>query len=262
MGEPIGELRPSVSSIPIGDKIRVDTHLSVTGDSLLSSLRFKMPINNSVTDHHPEHSVNLAIRSPTPGPKYNILTKLRESLASSTSLNGEDIRAVSTKRVARQRFSFLLNGRNLRTSSASAALERSRKIDELLRIENKERRAIANVLILGTSQSGKSILLNSMKISFYGDEAYSHSFRQDLKEYLFTDMVQAMRMILEEMAIENFSLEDQENMQHVETIQGARINGGSVDLDIALAIRALWSDSGVQKYFKESEMRQRIKSCN
>ena len=262
LGEPIGELRPSVSGISIGDIIRVDTYSSVTREPVLSSLHCKLPINNGATDHHPEHSVNLAIRSPTPGPKNNILTKLREPLASPTSLNGEDITAVSTKRVERQNFSFLLNGRNLRTSSASAALERSREIDEVLRIENEERRANAKVFILGASQCGKSMLLDSMKVSYYGDEAYSHSFRQDFKEHLFTDMVQAMRMILEQMAFENFSLEDQKNMQHVETIQGARTNGGSVGLDIALAIRALWSDGGVQKYFKGCEMREMIKSCN
>ena len=99
-------------------------------------------------------------------------------------------------------------------------------------------------------------------VSCYGDEAYSHNFRLNFTVHLFTEMLQAMRMILEEMALEKFSLEDQKNMQHVETIQGAYISGDSVGLDIVLAIRALWSDGGVQQYFKGFEMRQRIKSCN
>ena len=259
LGEPTGKLRPSVSRIPINDIIREDTHSSVTREPVRSLLHYNLPINNGVTHHHLEHSVNMAIQSPTPRPKYNILTKLRDSLASPTSLNGEDIRAANTRRVALQRFS-LLKGRNSQTSCASAVLKRSREDDEVLRTENEMRRANLKVLILGASQSGKSVLLDSMKISCYGDEAYNHSFRQSFKEDLFAYMVQAMRTILEKMRSEQFSLEDLKNIQHVETIQGARISGGSVGLDIALAIRALWSDGGVQRYFKRFEMRQWIKS--
>ena len=232
---------------------------TVREEPVRSLLHYNLPINNGVTHHHLEHSVNMAIQSPTPRPKYNILTKLRDSLASPTSLNGEDIRAANTRRVALQRFS-LLKGRNSQTSCASAVLKRSREDDEVLRTENEMRRANLKVLILGASQSGKSVLLDSMKISCYGDEAYNHSFRQSFKEDLFAYMVQAMRTILEKMRSEQFSLEDLKNIQHVETIQGARISGGSVGLDIALAIRALWSDGGVQRYFKRFEMRQWIKS--
>lgn len=59
----------------------------------------------------------------------------------------------------RERFPFLSNGLNLGTSSASAALERSRKIDEQLCIENEERKASASAVILGNLHSGMPFLV-------------------------------------------------------------------------------------------------------
>lgn len=166
--------------------------------------------------------------------------------------------------IARRAFSFLANGLNFRASSASAALERSREIDEQLRIENEERKPTANVLIAGTSQYAKSVLLNSMKIFFHHNNACGHDFRRRFKEVVFTNVVQGMRAILDAMRFSELSLEDRENEQHVETIamQPIRTNSDSLDPDIALAIRALWSDIGVRECFKKSELCEMIRSCS
>lgn len=179
-------------------------------------------------------------------------------------MDRDDIRSVSTKMIVRRAISFLANGLNLWASSASAALERSREIDEQLRIENEERKATANVLIAGTSQYGKSVLLNSMKIVFHHNNACGHNFRHPFKEVIFTNAVQGMRTILDAMRFSELTLENRENEQHVETIvmQPIRTNSDSLDPDIALAIRALWSDKGVREYFEKFEMCEMIRSCS
>lgn len=98
-----------------------------------------------------------------------------------TSHDGEDVRKVSTKKMSRPRFSFLPNEFTFRTSSASAALKRSREIDKQLSIEKPDQK----ILILGACQTGKSALLNSMKISYNHENAFDYDDRQRFKEVIF-----------------------------------------------------------------------------
>lgn len=163
----------------------------------------------------------------------------------------------------RTRFAFLANGLNFRNLSTSAALKRSREIDEQLRVENEEKTAGTRIQIFGTAQSGKSVLLNSMKFHYHGDDAFSHEDRESFKKVIFTQMVHRMQEILDAMESSELLLEDQEDLQHVATIdmkQPARMDSDSLDPNVAHALNALWSDRGLQIYFKRYETRQMIKS--
>lgn len=259
--KPIGELRLGAGEILVSHvlNVRVEVAPAVTREPARSSLNENIPLNNDVMDHQAEKPANLAVRRLIPARKSRVLTKLRDSPASLTSFNDEDVGVVSTRRMARRMLSFLPNGLNLRTPYVSAALQRSHEIDEQLRIYN-EKKTNLNVLILGTSQSGKSVLSNSMKI-FQDGNAFSSDFRRTFKEVIFTKMVKDMRIILENMKDLDFPVDCQNLDDHVQTIFGQSAEIESLlDSDLVLAIGALWGESGLREYLR-SERCQMIRSC-
>lgn len=258
--ESLGELKSSVSTATnISKDSSVDTQVvpAVTREPVNSLPYISLPLNNDVSDDDGEDSVP-------------------------TSHDGEDVKKVSTKKMPRPRFSFLPKGFNFRISSASAALGRSREVDKQLSIENQRSAALErsreidkqlsienqgsheNILILGASQTGKSALLNSMKIFYNHDYVFDYDFRQGLKGVIFIRTVRGMRAILEGMEYSKGFLEHQKNEQHVQTIllHPAMMKWEPFSLDLALAIRALWSDSGVREHFKRWERRQWVTSCS
>lgn len=236
--------------------IYVTRTITQSGQPVHSRLIENSSLNSDVTDHHAEDSANRGVRRRAAARKIRIPTKLGELRASSSMLDGEDVRAVGKKWMARQRFLFLPNVLNLRTSSASAALKRSRKVDEQFRVPNEKRKMDAHVLLLGTSQSGKTTLLQSMNIFIHGHSAFDHSYREDFKEFIFTRLVRAMRIILEEMESSDIPLGGPKNEYHVQTIfmQPMERFFKDLDPDVAVAIKTLWSDRGVQEGFKLSEI--------
>lgn len=254
LDELIGEKRTNDSNATITKTIELDIQKSPVN----SSLHGNLPLNDNVTDHDIKDSANVAVRLPTPASRLDTLRNL------ATPGHLPPIRAASTRKVAQRRFSLLPIRINSPTSSVSAALEWSRGVDEKLRVGNEKRKASPMILILGTSYSGKSTLLDSMKLSLHGNEIYSHVFREKVKRVIFTDMIWRMRTILEAMDRSGISLQNQENEQHVKTIfmQPAEANSGPLDPDFALAIKALWSDNGVREHSKSREVGQLNSSCS
>lgn len=216
-----------------------------------------------VMDHQAEDLANLAIRRLTPARKNRVFTKPRDLRVFPTSLNEQGVRVVSTRSMARRIFSFLPNGLNSRTSSAPAAPQRSREIDAQLRKDN-EKRETKNVLILGTSRSGKSLLFDSM--NFFADRYngnYMNGFRELFKEVICSKMVWEMRTIIDHMEGTKHPafLVDVQNEGHVQTIfEEHALENGRFGSGVALAIQHLWSDGGVQEYL--SARHQRTRSDN
>jgi len=108
------------------------------------------------------------------------------------------------------------------------------------------------VLLLGTSESGKSTLLKTAKLLFHS--GYSLKERQSFRESIFSNTVQAMRLILEAMESLELPLDDKRNECHVQTIfmQPAQIEGERLSPEVPYAIRMLWKDSGVKAVFERS----------
>lgn len=252
---PLGELSQDVNGIIVPKMFDIST------DPAHSSLNGNLPSNIDITHHPVENSANLVDRWLTPARNSAILSWLRDSRTSLTALDGEAFRTASTKRVPGRRFTFLPNRLGLRTSSHSAARERSCAIDEQLRMETSESRRDAKILVLGSSQSGKSVLLRSMQI-LHGINDYDHNFPETFKEAIFTNMVQGMKTVLDTMESSDASLEYKENEYHVQTImEPAQIDSGPLDPNVALAISSLWNDTGVRECFNRSEKCNKLKSC-
>ena len=108
------------------------------------------------------------------------------------------------------------------------------------------------VLLLGTSESGKSTVLKSMKLVLEG--SYTSQECDAFKEIVFGNTVQSMRVVLEAMESLELPLDDQRNGYHAQTIfmQPAKIEEEYLSEKIRLAIETLWKDSGVRQAFGRS----------
>ncbi|MCJ1403255.1 guanine nucleotide-binding protein subunit alpha [Xylographa trunciseda] len=109
-------------------------------------------------------------------------------------------------------------------------------------------------LILGTSESGKSTLLKSVKL--YMEGPYSLEERSSFKEIIFSNAVQSMRMVLEAMESLELLVDDelsdyrvQPTEYHVQTIfmQPLRLEIEQLPAEVVNAIENLYMDSGVQE---------------
>lgn len=104
-------------------------------------------------------------------------------------------------------------------------------------------------LILGSSESGKTTLLKDMRL--FTDAGFDREERADFAETNRTNIVQSVRVILEEMERMEIPLQHKENEQHAETIfmQAPEYEEG-YSADVADALMELWADAGVQEAFK------------
>ena len=126
------------------------------------------------------------------------------------------------------------------------------KVNETNRHSRNENRKTPKILVLGSSMTGKSTGLKSMKLLSEG--SYARAERKLFKDIIFSETIQSMRVILEAMEKLELHLEDLDNERHVVTIfmQPACMDIDIVPPDIGPAIEALWNDSGVQECFKRS----------
>lgn len=103
-------------------------------------------------------------------------------------------------------------------------------------------------LILGSSESGKTTLLKYMRL--FTDAGFDREERVDFAETNCTNIVQSVRVILDEMEFMNIPLEHQRNEQHATTvfIQASQPEE-RYSADVADAVTQLWADAGVQEAF-------------
>ena len=81
---------------------------------------------------------------------------------------------------------------------------------------------------------------------------YSNEERDFMKDVIFSNTVQSMRVILEAMERMDIPLYNENNEKHVRTIflQPSQIESILLPPEVGLAIKSLWNDQGVQECFK------------
>jgi guanine nucleotide-binding protein subunit alpha len=86
------------------------------------------------------------------------------------------------------------------------------------------------------------------------DGGYSPEERESFKEIIFSNTVQSMRVILEAMDTMGIRYRDENNHKHSSTILNLpnQIEGDHLPQQVAVAIKSLWSDRGVQQAFSRS----------
>ena len=86
------------------------------------------------------------------------------------------------------------------------------------------------------------------------DGGYSPEEKESFKEIIFSNTVQSMRVILEAMETMGIRFRDENNHKHSSTILNLpnQIEGDHLPPEVAIAIKALWNDSGIQDVFSRS----------
>lgn len=110
------------------------------------------------------------------------------------------------------------------------------------------RKQKVKMLILGSSESGKTTLLKDMRL--YTGGGYTREERICFAEINRTNIVQGIRIILEAMESMEIPFQYKKNEHHAETIlmQASQDKGG-YPAEVATSITELWADAGVQEAF-------------
>ncbi|KAL1845395.1 guanine nucleotide-binding protein subunit alpha [Diaporthe australafricana] len=107
------------------------------------------------------------------------------------------------------------------------------------------------MLLLGSSESGKSTLLQDMRIHF--GEFYDPEETMNFTETVQTNVIQGIRVILEEMKKLGIPLQHDTNERHAQDIfmQAAENKGiCPAQLTSAVVVSELWADAGVQESYR------------
>ncbi|KNC98921.1 hypothetical protein SpCBS45565_g07365 [Spizellomyces sp. 'palustris'] len=134
----------------------------------------------------------------------------------------------------------------------SESKRRNDEIDMALKKEKMNLRNEVKMLLLGAGESGKSTILKQMKLIH--DNGYSFEEREAFKEIIFSNTVQSMRVILEAMATMGIRLAKTENEKHRAVILDLpnQLEAEIFPPEVALAVKSLWTDDGVQAVFARS----------
>lgn len=129
---------------------------------------------------------------------------------------------------------------------------RNDEIENQLKRDRMLMRNEVKMLLLGAGESGKSTILKQMKLIH--DNGYSIDERESFREIIFSNTVQSMRVILEAMEAMDIPLQDARNSYHVQVILSLpnQLEGETLPHEVAVAIKSLWYDPGVQMCFSRS----------
>lgn len=107
------------------------------------------------------------------------------------------------------------------------------------------------VLLLGTSDSGKSTLLKAIKL--FQDNPWTAEERDSFSESIFSNVCDGTRTVLDAMEYLDIQLDSSESLGHVQTILMQSNNLGSIAPEVHSAIAALARDRGFQHALKQGK---------
>lgn len=115
------------------------------------------------------------------------------------------------------------------------------------------------LLILGSSESGKSTLLKGMKL--YTDGGYTREERVSFSDIIWSNTVQSIRVIVDAMEFLGIPLQYETNEYHIQTIfmQPAQIDD-NLPPEVGTAVIKLWADAGVQEAYRRRREYQVLES--
>ncbi|KAJ3081875.1 guanine nucleotide-binding protein subunit alpha, partial [Quaeritorhiza haematococci] len=133
----------------------------------------------------------------------------------------------------------------------------SDQIDEQIRKDWATQLSIRGpkILLLGSSDSGKTTVLKQMKI-LHGN-GFSTDDRKDFKHKIMDNIVDSIRALVEALDTLQVPLGDPQNDFYARQVREAFPRGldGSLPSHIVTAIKVLWRDSGIRKYILRTRYR-------
>ncbi|KAI8886602.1 guanine nucleotide binding protein, alpha subunit [Backusella circina FSU 941] len=128
---------------------------------------------------------------------------------------------------------------------------RDQEIDEQIKKDRHKMGNEVKLLLLGAGESGKSTLLKQMRIIHEG--GFPDEEKLSYREVVFSNMIESMRIIIEEMIKLKISIDDPDNEDAFDLINSLPEQVEcSYDLpeEICSAMRDLWQDEGVKACYK------------
>ncbi|XP_005990905.2 guanine nucleotide-binding protein subunit alpha-12a isoform X1 [Latimeria chalumnae] len=137
------------------------------------------------------------------------------------------------------------------------ARRRSREIDAMLARERRAVRRLVKILLLGAGESGKSTFLKQMRI-IHGKE-FDQKALLEFRDTIFENIIKGMRVLVDARDKLGIPWQNTENEKHgmfvmaFENKVGMPVEPSTFQLYVP-ALRALWSDTGIQEsYNRRSE---------
>ncbi|CAG2100577.1 unnamed protein product [Medioppia subpectinata] len=132
------------------------------------------------------------------------------------------------------------------------AIERSKKIDSILRADQEKQSREVKLLLLGAGESGKSTIVKQMRIIH--ESGYTKDECLQYKPVVHSNTIQSLMAIIKAMAQLKIDFKDStchESARKFFTMVGASIEG-DLTLELCAVMKRLWYDSGVQMCFARS----------
>ncbi|KAI8928370.1 guanine nucleotide binding protein, alpha subunit [Entophlyctis helioformis] len=129
---------------------------------------------------------------------------------------------------------------------------RNNEIEIALKKEREQRHNEIKLLLLGAGESGKSTILKQMTL-IHGN-GYTRRERESYKEIIFSNTIQSMRVVMEAMQQLGipFSNSRSAAFQAFLESQPNQVEDNMMPTDVAMAIKALYSDHGVRACLERS----------
>lgn len=139
-----------------------------------------------------------------------------------------------------------------RRSADAGRNKKTEEIDAQLRRDVKQSRQEVKMLLLGAGESGKSTILKQMKLIHEG--GYNVQEKRAFSNIVYSNIAQAMKMILEAMGDLQIELSNSENEENTTIVMNLPEQPAAEDFSapVADAMHALWADAGVQECFKRA----------
>ena len=135
----------------------------------------------------------------------------------------------------------------------AAAVERSKAIDKSLRADGERASREVKLLLLGAGESGKSTIVKQMKIIH--EKGYSQEECLQYKPVVYSNTIQSMIAIIRAMGqlrIDFGQPERAEDARQLFSLAGNADESGDLSPELAMIMKRLWKDPGVQECFTRS----------
>jgi len=140
----------------------------------------------------------------------------------------------------------------IRADSNGEGGKTNKEISRMLHDERKKQDNEVKLLLLGAGESGKSTIAKQMKIIH--KEGFDEEERLSYKSVIFNNTFGAMKTMIQACAELNINIKSKANRKIATKFvdEESGYFHGDITPTIADDIKALWSDSGIQKVFKRS----------
>ncbi|KAM6944602.1 guanine nucleotide-binding protein subunit alpha-14-like [Lycodopsis pacificus] len=123
------------------------------------------------------------------------------------------------------------------------------EIEKQLRRDKKDSRRELKLLLLGTGESGKSTFIKQMRIIHGG--GYTDEDKKSYAKLVFQNIFTSMQAMTRAMEALSISFTDPQNQSHANSVLEVEVDKvEEFDQSLAVAIRSLWDDAGIQECYE------------